>query len=282
MSCPQCAVGALHTGTPEGRMETVHGLPTYIADPPAGQEQKGIIIFLPDAFGLELVNNKLLADKYARRTNARVYLPDFMNGHYLGAHMFEVMDVVLKKNGTWMDTFWKVPAAFQAIYNAAPFLFFNRQSVAKPKVFKFFHDMRANEAASQAVGAAGFCWGGKWVFMLCADPEKAANGKSLIDFGYAAHPSSIVMPQDAEAVKLPLSVCCGDEDAVFGLKQLKQCKEILEAKDKDKFEVVIVPGATHGFAVRGSPLEKNAIENGRQAEQQAVDWYNKWFEKSKI
>ncbi|MCJ1386185.1 hypothetical protein MMC17_009311 [Xylographa soralifera] len=281
MSCPQCAVGALHTGTPEGRIETVHGLPTYIADPPAGLEQKGIIVFLPDAFGLQLVNNKLLADKYARRTNARVYLPDFMNGHYLGAHMFDVMDVILKKNGTWMDTFWKVPAVFQAIYNAAPFRFFNRDSVTKPKVLKFFHDMRANEAASQAVAAAGFCWGGKWVFMLCADPEKAANGKSLVDFGYTAHPSDLVIPQDAEAIKLPLSVCCGDNDMVFGLKQLKQLKEILETKDKEKYEVVIVPGATHGFAVRGSPLEENAIENGRQAEQQAVDWYNKWFEKSK-
>ena len=89
------------------------------------------------------------------------------------------------------------------------------------------------------------------------------------------------MPQDAEAIKLPLSVCCGDNDMVFGIEQLKQLKEILEAKDKDKFEVVIVPGATHGFAVRGSPFEKTPIENGRQAEQQAVDFYNKWFEKSK-
>ena len=108
MSCPQCAVGTLHTGTPEGHIETIHGLPTYIADPPAGQKSKGLIVFLPDAFGLELVNNRLLADKYAKKTGARVYLPDFMNGHYMGAHMFEVMDVILKKNGTWMDTFWKV------------------------------------------------------------------------------------------------------------------------------------------------------------------------------
>jgi len=160
-------------------------------------------------------------------------------------------------------------------------LVFNRESVTKPKVLKFFHDLRADEATSQAIGAAGFCWGGKWVFMLCADPERTVDGKSLIDFGYAAHPSDIKMPQDAEAVKIPLSVCCGDEDMAFSSEQLKMCKEILEAKDKDKFEVVIVPGAMHGFAVRGSPYEKNAIESGRLAEQQAVDWYNKWFDKSK-
>ena len=172
------------------------------------------------------------------------------------------------------------PAIFQALYNAAPFLFFNRQSVSKPKVFKFFHDLRANEAASQPVGVAGFCWGGKWVFLLCADHEKAANGKSLIDFGFTAHPSNLIIPADAEAVKLPLSVCVGDDDAVFKVEQCKKTKEILEGKDKDKFEVVIVPYATHGFAVRGNPTEKNAIENGRLAEQQAVDWFTKWFEKS--
>jgi hypothetical protein len=80
MACPDCFMGHTHEGTPLGRIETVHGFETYIADPPNGQPAEGIIIFFPDAFGLPFINNKLLADHYAAKGNWRVYFPDFMEG----------------------------------------------------------------------------------------------------------------------------------------------------------------------------------------------------------
>lgn len=158
-----------------------------------------------------------------------------------------------------------------------PFLYYTRVSVAKPRIYKFFHALRANEAASLPVGAAGFCWGGKHVFLLCSDSEKASSGKSLIDCGFTAHPSNIVVPDEVQAVSLPLSVSIGDVDLAMPLKQVEQTKKILEEKGKETHEVVVIPGAKHGFAVRAPPDDKSAVEQGVKAEDQAVAWFNRWF-----
>ena len=184
-----------------------------------------------------------------------------------------------------------------AISEFVPFLFFNRLSVSKPRVFKFFQDLRANEATSLPVGVAGFCvspspilvwraaglisfqWGGKFTFLLCSDFEKVGNGKSLVDCGFAAHPSNLVIPADAEAVKLPLSVAVGDADIALPLKQVELTKTILEEKEEDRHEMVIIPGAKHGFAIRADPADEKAVEQGQQAEDQAVRWFTKWFAK---
>lgn len=60
-----CASGSLHTGTPKGKLGIVHGLDCYTAEAPNGSP-KGIIVILPDAFGLPLPNNQILADDYAK------------------------------------------------------------------------------------------------------------------------------------------------------------------------------------------------------------------------
>lgn len=72
MSLKQCcATGSLHTGTPTGRFETIHGLKTYVADAPSGSP-KGIVVIIPDAFGIELPNNQILADEYAKNGDLQV------------------------------------------------------------------------------------------------------------------------------------------------------------------------------------------------------------------
>lgn len=78
MSCPQCFAGHINPGEPKGRIETVFGLQTYIADPE--KQALGIIVIIPDAFGMQFVNNKILADHYAAMGQYLVYLPDFMDG----------------------------------------------------------------------------------------------------------------------------------------------------------------------------------------------------------
>ena len=80
MACADCGSGKLHEGTTVGRVENVHGLPCYITEPPNGAAPKGIVVFLPDAFGWELVNSRLLADVYARRAGVKVLLPDINDG----------------------------------------------------------------------------------------------------------------------------------------------------------------------------------------------------------
>lgn len=94
MACPDCFKGSIHEGTPTGRVETLHGLPTYIAEPPFGTP-KGIIVIIPDALGWEFKNNRILADAYAKRVNARVYLPEFMAGNSMQEAMLDYMDTLM-------------------------------------------------------------------------------------------------------------------------------------------------------------------------------------------
>ena len=81
MSLPRqcCASGSLHTGTPTGREDKLHGLDVYVAEPPSGNP-KGIVVVIPDIFGWTLPNNRILADNFAKKGDFLVYLPDFMNG----------------------------------------------------------------------------------------------------------------------------------------------------------------------------------------------------------
>ena len=119
--------------------------------------------------------------------------------------------------------------------------------------------------------------------LLCADPEKAANGKSLIDAGFTAHPSMLDVPTDIEAVKLPESISVGDVDFGLPMAGVKQIQEIFGKKnqtEEGRYEIVVLEGAKHGFAVRGDPNVKKEMEQGIIAEDQAVNWFKKWLEKS--
>jgi len=70
----------LHTAQPSGSEQEIHSLPTYVT---TGEANRGIIVIIPDMFGWQLPNTRLLADKIRRETGATVYVPDFMAGELL-------------------------------------------------------------------------------------------------------------------------------------------------------------------------------------------------------
>lgn len=80
MSCPDCFRGSVHEGDPRGKVTHAYGLETYVVEPSNGQPPKGIVVLLPDGFGWEFVNLRLLADQYADMGGFKVYAPEFMNG----------------------------------------------------------------------------------------------------------------------------------------------------------------------------------------------------------
>ena len=100
MSYPDCFKGSERAdATPTGKVTTLHGLPVYIAEPPARRSAKGIIVIIPDAFGWEFVNNRLLADEYARTGDFTVYLPEFMDGKACPLWVIEPLDTALRTEG---------------------------------------------------------------------------------------------------------------------------------------------------------------------------------------
>jgi dienelactone hydrolase len=85
------------------------------------------------------------------------------------------------------------------------------------------------------------------------------------------------MPGDIQGVTIPLSVAVGNEDMAMKGPLIQQMKEILEVKKKGDHEVVIMPGAKHGFAVRTMKEDKLQMEFADKAEEQAVNWFTRWF-----
>ncbi len=85
MSCPACFTGTVrHNEKPAGHEAKVYGRDTYVADPLQGTAARGTIVIIPDAFGWTFINNRILADNYARKGGFKVYLPDFMDGKRVG------------------------------------------------------------------------------------------------------------------------------------------------------------------------------------------------------
>lgn len=83
MSCPDCFRGVVSGLHPTGSEITLHGLPTYVAQPEDGVTPKGIVVIVTDAFGWDFVNNRVLSDIYAKKGGFIVYCPDFMDGMIL-------------------------------------------------------------------------------------------------------------------------------------------------------------------------------------------------------
>ena len=164
-----------------------------------------------------------------------------------------------------------------------PFMYYNKEGTVKPRIVDWFKALRENEAKDLPVGTAGFCWGGKYVSELCWDQTKTKDGKRLVDCGFVAHPSMLKYPGDIEMIVLPYACAASEHDQQMSPEQAKQVKDILAAKTaktKDhgvEHEFVMYDGAHHGFAVRADENEKVEAEQGKKAEEQAVNWFKRWF-----
>ncbi|KAL8802150.1 MAG: hypothetical protein Q9182_004016 [Xanthomendoza sp. 2 TL-2023] len=315
LPCEDCASGYPHTGETRGRVETLHGLPTYITEPPSGAPPKGIIVMIPDAFGWEWSNNRLLCDTYASRAQCLVYLPEFQNGHHLPLSLITDMGAMTSEEGSVLKKVYvgysfagKIqyaapptspgqkavwgdgPATLRVIYNMAPFLYLTRASVTTPLVVSFFSSLRSS--THLPVCAAGFCWGGLYAIILTHTSSTAKDsGTPLIDAAFVAHPSNLTLPADIEKVERPLSICQGTKDFVLDLKGVRVIEGIFEAKNrstregkgageedgKKKYEIQVLEGAKHGFAVRGNPNDSVEMGQAQRAEDQAVEWFGKWI-----
>ncbi|KAH6974215.1 dienelactone hydrolase [Ilyonectria sp. MPI-CAGE-AT-0026] len=281
MSCPQCFAGHINPGTPTGRWDTVHGLRTYIAEPPAGKSPTAIIVIIPDAFGVDFVNNQILADHYASAADYLVYLPDFMDGNAAPVRTMINMAHLWDESESWLSKPYYLVAT---MWDFVPHLYRNRFSVCWPRMTEFLKQVQDHKDVALPVGIAGFCWGGLHTIRLTHDTAetKTAGGHALADAFFTAHPSKVDVVQDIGKVRHNLSIAIGDDDAVMGINQVRQAESILASIDVDT-SVVIYPGAKHGFSIRASRAKPDSKETrqAQEAEEQAIAWFKRQFDIAK-
>ncbi|ONI35671.1 hypothetical protein PRUPE_1G549400 [Prunus persica] len=122
------------------------------------------------------------------------------------------------------------------------------------------------EKGYSAIGAAGFCWGGKVVTELAKS-----------DFVQAAvllHPSFVAL-DDIEGVKVPMAVLGAEIDEYSPLELLKQFEEILAAKTEIDSYVKIFPKAEHSWTVRYNVEDEEAVKRAEEAHNNMIDWFSK-------
>jgi len=186
----------------------------------------------------------------------------------------------------------------QVIPALARFMVTCRHALAQERIVSFFRAVRTSGAPSSSggtipkVGAVGFCWGGFYAVELAADEEGSrvmierdggeTEEVSLIDCAFTAHPSLLRIPRDIERVVKPLSVANGDDDEFMGRKAMVGLREVLEGKNevagREVHEVVVYPGAKHGFGVRRDWNDEVQREGRERSEDQAVGWMRRHFQ----
>jgi len=226
-----------------GEIKNVGEIKSYVTYPPDKSTKYGIL-FIPDAFGLELNNNKLLADDLARAGYLTV-IPDVFRGEPApeslmlgGMHDFNW--------GAWLGK--HTASVVEGILEAT---------------IKGMHELGV-----QKIGAVGYCFGGKYVVRFLA------QGKD-VDAGFIAHPS-FVEASEVEAIKGPLSIAAAETDHVFGPDRRHETEEILLKKDVP-YQLALYGDCEHGFAVRTDLKDRKKRFAKESAYFQAVRWFDEWL-----
>jgi len=247
--CGNCVSGHLHEGTPNGSVETINGVSTYVSKPADGSK-KQVILYLVDVFGYHLNNSRLLADEYASQ-GFYVYMPDILEGDALPMEVLQKIaptEAEPPRDGI-ID---RAADKASAMASLGPWLTKHRDAVSNPIIEGFLNHIKADPHIGK-IGAVGFCWGARHALLLAA-------GNS-ISAAVACHPSGLSVPSELEPITKPCAIYAGSIDPLFDEKAAIGAREVLE-KHKITHEVKIYPGQTHGFAVRGD-LSKREIQEGK-------------------
>ena len=288
MSCPDCFKGAVHNhGTPKGDMVDLYGRRCYVSPAPPGSTSSSTIFFATDAFGLSLVNNKLLSDTYAAETGFKVVMPEIIPHGSAPISLMNYMDTLFVPV-RWSDLFGQLRRAWNAlrvIVIFVPFMIRSGPTKGVPAALDFARKLKNDLPVGAKLGIAGFCWGGYISTELCKYPIREGSSERLIDAQFCAHPSALKAPDMVlDAVSkfhVPYSVAIGDLDFVMAIETVEKTEAALREKvgrpEENDYEIRTYPGCRHGFAVRAMPENKVEQTAAEEAKVQAVEWFKKYL-----
>jgi len=245
--CDNCVKGVKHEGTPAGKVEKIGGVDCYVGTPQGDYAKDKVVLFLPDVFGIHLINSQLLVDDFASN-GYKTVAPDYLNGDPIPADAFDAgktFDI-----GKWFGNG-------------------HDQKHTRPPLDKVINALK--EQGVTKFAATGYCFGGRYVFDLAFE--------NVIQVSVVAHPSLLQTPQDLEKYykesKAPLLINSCTVDTQFPLEaQAKADKIFIDGKFAPGYKREYFDGCTHGFAVRGD-LSDPKVKAGKEGAFVATV---KWFQ----
>ncbi|OCT48339.1 hypothetical protein CLCR_04289 [Cladophialophora carrionii] len=289
MSCPDCFRGAVHThATPTGTIETVYGIKTYVAGGSNSTRSPSTIIYFPDAFAMNVPNNKILADKYAAATGCRVLFPDVVFNGGLPEYVMKGMEYLTNTPTTVTSLLGKVYTLVTVLPHLIPFMIWGHPRNNYTAILKFARDVRAELPEGGKLGVCGFCWGAWPSTKLCAESVDGAPGSArLIDAQFNGHPSYIVKEPTLVAdcirkYKTPYASAVAELDFQFNAEVAAQAEAQLRDSVASKgdgengyvFEFRVYKGARHGFCVKA---KQDNMQNYHDAVAHAVTWFKSYL-----
>ena len=153
-----CLSGAVHSGKPQGREDTIGGLPTYIAEP-ASKSTAQTVIFIVDIFGWKFPNVRLLADQYAK-AGFYCYIPDVQEGDWFDIEFLQSVEPPLKKKDQ-QGVVDQAKGTVDVMGQLGPWLVKHREAIAEPIISGFVNTVRhipgTNKIGSKC-NTSLFCW----------------------------------------------------------------------------------------------------------------------------
>ncbi|KIJ65189.1 hypothetical protein HYDPIDRAFT_175207 [Hydnomerulius pinastri MD-312] len=232
--CKNCITGVTHEGTPTGKNEVIAGVKCYVATPTIDYPKDKVVLFLPDVFGIELVNAQLLADDFAKN-GFKVVAVDYLNEDAIPS------DAMNSGNFDLM--------AWLANHGA---------DKTRPSLDKVIAALK--EQGVTSFGSTGYCFGGRYTFDLAYD--------GVIKAAVVAHPSLLKVPDDLEKFKgtgIPLLINSCTTDQQFPPESQALADKILGdgSASAPKYKREYFDGCTHGFAVRGD-MKDPKVKAGKE------------------
>ncbi|KAF4610804.1 hypothetical protein D9613_006672 [Agrocybe pediades] len=244
--CNDCIRGVTHEGTPKGAWEVIGGVNTYVATPRGGRAypRNVAILFLPDAYGPQLINSRLLADDFASN-GFQVFIPDYLDNDPLPPHVM-------------------VPGMPKVPFDIDKWLAKHGERQTRPLIDALMRALR-EERGIERFAAVGYCFGGKYVFDLACE--------NIIQAAVVAHPSLLNVPGDFEKYvqksRIPLLMHTCPIDSQFPPSAANAADSILgNGKFAPGYVRLNYDGCRHGFTIRGDlsdPVVKKAKEDAFKA-----------------
>ena len=237
-----CVEVFIWQGEPTGKEVTVAGLGTYVARPKETKTDGKAILFIHDIWGWKMVNNRLLCDNICQLAQIPVFMPDLYAGDVL-------LNDEEKAAGKKPD--------FVAFLNS------HSVETTDPLIRSVLDELRASHGIT-AVGAVGYCWGGKYSLRF--------SSHDIVKAVVACHPTRVQPSLDLRGVNVPVLLLLAEQDPPL-TDEIKQEMAAILKQAGVVSESVTYPGTKHGFSVRCDESDTLARTGRDQATQRTAEWF---------